>query len=95
MNEWLKANSYQLIAMVIGTALVVGQWNTRQDVARVDIDRHAIRLLRLEDLAATERARLDSVYLRRELSEEQLRSIAVALDGISKRLEQIEGRITR
>ena len=51
------------------------------------------RTLRLEELASQERARLDGVYLRRDLSDEQLRAIAAALALVDKRLERIEGRL--
>lgn len=96
MNGWLKTNALQIFTIVIGALLVAGQWQARNDStianAIVNVEKNSARLSRLEDLASQERARLDGVYLRRDLSDEQLRAIAQKLEVIDKRIERIEVR---
>ena len=92
LSAWLKSNLLQVFTILIGVALIAGQYQARQDYAAVDAQRNALRIERLEDLAAQERTRLDSVYLRRDLSDEQLRAIVQKLDVIDKRIERIEVR---
>lgn len=96
MNGWLKTNALQIFTIVIGGLLVLGQWQARNDStianAIVSVEKNSARLSRLEDLASQERARLDGVYLRRDLSDEQLRAIAQKLEVIDKRIERIEAR---
>lgn len=92
MNGWLKSNALQLFTIVIGMMLVAGQWQARQDSTVVNVEKNSERLSRLEELASQERARLDGVYLRRDLSDEQLRAIAQKLEVIDKRIERIEVR---
>lgn len=92
MNGWLKTNALQIFTIVIGAFLILGQWQARQDSTALDVSRNATRIERLEELASQERGRLDSVYLRRDLSDEQLRAIVQKLDVIDKRVERIEAR---
>lgn len=89
---WVKANGLQLFTLLVAVLLVVGQWQARQEFTTVDVSRNIARLERLEEFALQERARLDTIYLRRDLSDEQLRSISAKLDTISQRVAQIEVR---
>lgn len=93
MNGWLKQNLWHVLSTAALAFVLIGQYQVRSDGAVQSLDEHAKRLQHLEELASQERVRLDSVYLRRDLSDEQLRAIATALATMDKRLERIEGRL--
>lgn len=92
-TTWVKQNAWQIVSAAALALVVVGQWQERQNGTHTAVQELSARTLRLEDLASQERARLDSVYLRRDLSDEQLRAIAAALAAVDKRLERIEGHL--
>lgn len=93
MNGWIKQNLWHVITTCALAFLLIGQYQERADGAGRSITEHSRRLQRLEELASQERVRLDGVYLRRDLSDEQLRAIAAALAAVDRRLERIEGRL--
>lgn len=93
MNGWLKQNLWHVLSTAALAFVLVGQYQERATGAATALLEHSARLSRLEELASQERARLDGVYLRRDLSDEQLRAIAAALATVDKRLERIEGRL--
>lgn len=92
-TTWMKQNAWQIVSAAALALVVIGQWQERQNGTHAAVQELSGRTLRLEDLASQERARLDSVYLRRDLSDEQLRAIAAALAAVDKRLERIEGHL--
>lgn len=93
MNGWVKQNLWHVISTMALAFVLVGQYQERASGAAQALLEHSTRLSKLEELASQERARLDGVYLRRDLSDEQLRAIAAALAAVDKRLERIEGRL--
>lgn len=93
MNGWVKQNLWHLLSTAALVFVLVGQYQERATGAATALLEHSARLSRLEELASQERARLDGVCLRRDLSDEQLRAIAAALATVDKRLERIEGRL--
>lgn len=93
MSVWLKQNLWHLVSTAALAFVLIGQYQERATGTAQSLLEHAARLQRLEELASQERGRLDGVYLRRDLSDEQLRAIAVALATVDKRLERIEGRL--
>ena len=92
-TTWVKQNAWQIVSAAALLLVVAGQWQERQNGTHAAVQELSARTLRLEELASQERARLDGVYLRRDLSDEQLRAIAAALALVDKRLERIEGRL--
>lgn len=90
MLEWLSHNALQLFTLAVGFVLVVGQWKARQDFTTADVARNTRRIENLERFTSQERARLDSIYLRRDLSEAQLRHISEKLEVIDKRIARME-----
>lgn len=92
-TTWVKQNAWQIVSAAALALVVVGQWQERQNGTHQAVQELSERTLRLEQLASQERARLDGVYLRRDLSDEQLRAIAAALAAVDRRLERIEGRL--
>lgn len=93
MNGWLKQNLWHVLSTAALAFVLLGQYQERSDGNVQSIQEHGERLKHLEELATQERARLDGVYLRRDLSDEQLRAIFSALATMDKRLERIEGRL--
>lgn len=93
VSAWVRQNLWHVITTVALAFVLVGQYQERADGAARSLVEHSARLTKLEELASQERARLDGVYLRRDLSDEQLRAIAMALAAVDKRLERIEGRL--
>lgn len=93
MNGWLRQNLWHVISTAALAFVLIGQYQERATGASQSLLDHSARLTKLEELASQERARLDGVYLRRDLSDEQLRAIATALAAMDKRLERIEGRL--
>lgn len=93
MSRWVRENAWHVLSTVAMLLVLGGQWQERQAGAAAKAEDHSTRISKLEELAAQERARLDGIYLRRDLSDEQLHAIASTIAAIEKRLERIEGRL--
>ena len=81
MNGWLKQNLWHVLSTAGLIFLMEGQYQERATGAAQSLLEHSARLTRLEELASQERARLDGVYLRRDLSDEQLQQITSEFFG--------------
>jgi hypothetical protein len=85
VNQWLRANAWQVLVSAIGILLLVGQYQERQAGLsdRVDL---------LETMAREERQRLDSVYYLRPLGEAQNLEVVRRLTAIEAKLDRLTER---
>lgn len=92
MTSWMKQNAWHILATAAFLLMLIGQWQERANGLALRVDINSTRIERMEVFTSQERARLDDIYLRRDLSNEQLRSIAVTLDNIERRIARIEAQ---
>ncbi|MGE3191455.1 MAG: hypothetical protein AB7N90_17350 [Vicinamibacterales bacterium] len=87
MNGWLKQNLFQLLMAGAMVILLAGQWQERQAHDADRLTAIEARVADLERYHTSERARLDTVYMPRELSLSQNVEILRRLDVIEKKLD--------
>ena len=90
MTSWLKQNAWHIMGTVAFLLMLIGQWQERANGLALRVDMNSTRIERVEVFISDERRRLDDVYLRRDLSIEQLLLISSKLDDMYQRIERIE-----
>ena len=87
MNGWLKQNLFQVVMALLMAALLAGQWQARQALDAERLSTIEAKVAELDRFHTSERVRLDSVYMPRELSLSQNVEILRRLEVIERKLD--------